>query len=104
MGNNVQSVVAKNVENHIRMLTEEIGVRLAGSAGERQAADYIAEQLRNGGAEVHLEDFDVSERAVEEEHLEVRLDGKWQSFSCSLLGNALGTDGKTVEAPIVFRI
>jgi len=102
MMKNMQSVSAKNVESHIRTLTEGIGIRLAGSAGERHAADYIAEQLRNIGAEVHVEDFDVCERAVEEEHLEMQVDGEWQTFACSLLGNALGTEGKTVEAPVVF--
>ncbi|MDP6417400.1 MAG: M28 family peptidase, partial [Gammaproteobacteria bacterium] len=44
----------------------------------------------------------VCERVVEEEHLEMHVDGKWQTFACSLLGNALGTNGKTVEAPVVF--
>ncbi len=48
----MKSISAKNVESHIRTLTEGIGIRLAGSAGERHAADYIAGQLRNIGAEV----------------------------------------------------
>ena len=98
----MQSILPKSLERHIRMLTEDIGIRLAGSVGERHAADYIVEQLSSVGAEVHVEDFDVRERAVEEEHLEVHVDGKWRTFACSLLGNALGTDGKTVEAPVVF--
>ena len=98
----MQSILADNLESHVRTLTEDIGIRLAGSAGERNAADYIAEQLRSVGTEAHVEDFDVRERAVEEEHLEVHVNGEWQTFACSLLGNALGTDGKTLEAPVVF--
>ncbi len=98
----MDGISAKNIERHIRTLTEDIGIRLAGSAGERQAVDYIAAQLRRVGAEVHVERFDVRERAVEEEHLEIHVDDKWRTFPCSLLGNARGTDGKTVEAPLVF--
>ena len=98
----MQSVLARNLERQVRKLTEDIGVRLAGSTGERLAADYIAEELESIGAEVHVENFNVHERAVDEEHLEIYIGGKWQSFLCSLLGNAVGTHGKTVEAPIVF--
>ena len=102
MSKNMPRVLAENVERHIRTLTEEIGARLAGSLGERQAADYIAEQMRSIGAKVHVEDFDVCERAVKQEHLEMHIGGEWQTFACSLLGNAIGTDGQTVEAPVVF--
>ena len=98
----MQNISAKNVEIHIKALTEDIGVRLTGSIGEKHAADYISEQLRNVGADVHTEDFDVCERAVEQEHLEICINGKWQTFPCSLLGNALGTNGETVKAPMVF--
>ncbi|MCP4453025.1 MAG: hypothetical protein GY809_16305, partial [Planctomycetes bacterium] len=37
----------QNIERHIRALTEEIGVRLAGSAQEKQAADYVADQFEH---------------------------------------------------------
>ena len=98
----MHSISAKNLESHLRKLTESIGIRLAGSVGERHAADYIAEQMRIVGAEVRVEEFDVQERAVEEELLEIYVDGKWRQFACSLLSNARGTNGKTVEAPVVF--
>lgn len=99
---NMQNILPKNIESHIKALTEDIGIRLAGSVGDSHAGDYIADQMRSIGAEVHVENFDVRERVVEEEHLEMCINGKWQTFACSLLGNAIGTDGKTVEAPIVF--
>jgi Iap family predicted aminopeptidase len=98
----MQRITAPDFQRHIQALTQDIGVRLAGSAGERRAADYIAEQLRSAGAQVHVEQFDVRERAVEEEHLEVRVNGEWRRFPCSLLGNAVGTDGRTREAALVF--
>jgi hypothetical protein len=93
---------AQNIERHIRVLTEDIGVRLAGSAQERQAADYVADQFGKTGAQVQIEDVSVQERVVQEECLEVCINGSWQRSSCSLLSNALGTDGRTLEAPPVF--
>ena len=68
----MQSILTKNLEKHIKTLTEDVGIRLAGSVGERRAADYIAEELRGVGAEVYAEDFYVRERAVKEEHDEFR--------------------------------
>ena len=36
------------------------------------------------------------------ESLEIRFGDLWQSFPCSLFSNTPGTDGKTIEAPLVF--
>ena len=90
------------VERHIKILSEEIGVRLAGSLGEKRAEEYIAAELTQYGVEVLIERFPIQERAVEKETLHIELKGKWHSFPCSLLGNAMGTNGKTIEAPVVF--
>jgi hypothetical protein len=98
----MQSMLATNLEKQMRILTEDIGVRLAGSEGERQAAKYIADELKGIGADVQVETFDVCERAVEDEQLELYLNGEWVGFPCSLLSNSIGTYGKTVEAPVVF--
>lgn len=98
----MNDAAARHIERHIRALTEDIGVRLAGSAQEKQAADYIAEQFKQCGADVHVEEVPVQERAVQEERLEVCANGQWEPANCSLLSNALGTNGKTLEAPPVF--
>ena len=90
------------VERHIKILSEEIGVRLAGSLGEKRAEEYIAAELTQYGVEVLIERFPIQERAVEKETLHIELKGKWHSFPCSLLGNAMGTNGKEIEAPVVF--
>jgi aminopeptidase YwaD len=95
-------IAAENLEAHLRALTVDIGVRLAGSPGEKLAADYIAGQLRLTGAGVSVEEFPVRERAVEEERLEVSLGGRWQAFPCSLFSSTPGTDGRAIEAPLVF--
>ena len=39
---NLPKASAKAIAGHLRMLTETIGVRLAGSAAERAAAEYLA--------------------------------------------------------------
>ena len=93
-------VTSDEVRRHLTVLTEEIGVRLAGSAGERRAADYIAAQFAARGAAVTVESFPVRERAVESESLEVCIGGAWHGFSCSLLSNTPGTGGAVVDAPL----
>ncbi len=92
----------ETMREHLRVLTEDIGVRLAGSDGERAAADYIARQCRSHGVSTILEDFPVWERRVESETLDVMVNGTWQSFPCSLFGGAPSTDGATLEAPLVY--
>ena len=98
----MKPILAENVEAHLRVLTEDIGVRLAGSEGERRVVDYIAGQLRSFGGDVKVESFAMNERAVTGQTLELCINGQWQSFPCSLLSNTCGTEGKTVEAPVVF--
>lgn len=96
------STAAQNIERDIRHLTEHIGVRLAGSPAERQAAEYVADQFEQTGAKVRIEDLPVQERAVQDECLEACIDGVWHRVGCSLLSNAAGTDGRTIEAEPVF--
>lgn len=89
-----------DIEHHLSVLTRDIGVRLAGSDGERRAAQYVAEQLTRRGARVSVEEFPVRERSVAAESLEVHARGEWRRFPCSLLSNTPGTDGRSIEAPM----
>jgi hypothetical protein len=95
-------ISTRNLEEHLRALTRRIGVRLAGSAAERRAADYLAERFERAGARVSVEEFPMRERAVTAQELRVKLRGKWVSFPCSLFSSTPGTGGRTLEAPIVF--
>lgn len=90
------------LEKHLRKLTEDIGVRLAGSPAEAAAADYLSGEFARTECTVEVETFPVSERAVEREELQVRIGGEWHTFPGSLFGSTPGTDGRVVEAPIVF--
>lgn len=95
-------IAAANLRRHLEFLTREIGVRLAGSPGEQQAADYLAAEFRKTGADVFLETFPVMERWVRRQRLEIRLGKRWLKFPCSLISSTPGTAGKTLEAPLVF--
>ncbi len=91
---------ADEIRRHLTVLTRDVGVRLAGSAAERQAADYIAAQLERHGATVAIEESPARERVVTAETLEVCAGGRWRTYPCSLLSNAPGTGGLTMTAPL----
>lgn len=91
-----------NITHHLHVLTRDIGVRLAGSSGEQAAAEYIEHVFREQGARTSVEPFPVWERAVDSETLEIRIGGSWRAFPCSLFGGAPTTDGRILEAPLVF--
>lgn len=96
----MSAIDADEIRQHLSVLTRDIGVRLAGSRGERAAADYIAAGWRRQGARVSIEEFPVRERAVTDQRLEVSCGGEWRPFPCSLLSNTPGTGGRLVEAPV----
>ncbi|MCE9615744.1 MAG: M28 family peptidase [Lentisphaerae bacterium] len=98
----IEPVLAANLERHLRVLTEEIGVRLAGAEGERRATDYLAAQGRALGASVRVEPFPVRERHVTEEHVDIQMGGAWTRFPCSLFSNTPGTEGLPVDVPLCF--
>jgi aminopeptidase YwaD len=56
---------------HVRVLAGDIGVRQAGSPGERRAAEYIRDQLRSFGYTATIEPFTVDVPSDESRVLEV---------------------------------
>ena len=93
---------ANELSRHVHYLTDNIGIRLAGSKEELLAAEYIASEFGKYSDNVKILEYPVWERCVDAELLEVEINGKWQEFPCSLFGSAPSTDGKTVEAEMVF--
>ena len=91
---------ASALEKHLRVLTEDIGIRLAGSENERTAAEYLSSVFNANGARASIEAFPVWERVVEEEHLEIEIDGVWKEFPASLFSSTPGTGGEMLEAPL----
>ncbi len=53
----VQLLDTDRVMEHIRVLTVDIGPRVASSPQEREAAEYLAGELRSMGYEVEIQDF-----------------------------------------------
>ncbi len=92
----------ERIEETLKELTEGIGERLAGSSAELQAVRYIQRQCAHAGALVAVEEFPVRYRCVQGEHVEVCIGGVWRRFACSLFSNTPGTEGETIEAPLVF--
>lgn len=90
------------LEAVMRELVEGIGLRLAGTAGEKAAAAAIEKRFQESGARTSIETFPVQARVVTSERLEVRIGGQWRSFPASLFSNTPGTGGRPVEAPLVF--
>jgi len=91
------------LRQHLEHLCDGIGVRLAGTAAERAAAEYCLAEFAAAGAAASIEEFEVMSRVVTRETLEVRIGGSWRSFPCSLFSNTPGTGGVPVEAPLVFH-
>ena len=92
----------ERIRADLRVLAENIGVRLAGSPEEEAAARYVQGELEAAGARVHTESFPMRERRVESEELEVFVEGAWQRFPGSLFSNTPGTEGAWREAPLEF--
>jgi aminopeptidase YwaD len=92
----------QHLHDHLRALAGDIGVRLAGTPGERAAAEYIAGQFEAAGAQVRTETFPVNARCVEAETLQVEIGGAWHPFPCSLFSSTPGTEGRSIEAPLLF--
>ena len=95
------SVTGVNLEKHVRVMTDKIGIRLAGSPEEYQAAEYIAGELKKYCPVVSIEEFEVKRRLVTKESLEIFVNGEWKELRCSLFSSAASTDGKVVEGELV---
>ena len=87
---------------HLRHLTETIGVRLAGMPGEAAAADYVLGEFESLGISAWREAFPINARDVQSQELQVYYDNAWHATGCSLFANTPGTQGEWVEAPLVF--
>jgi Peptidase family M28 len=75
-------------------------VRLAGTPGERAAADHVLATARALGANVWDESFPMRARTVTEEQLEIEVHGRWQPFACSLFSSTPGTGGEWRSAEL----
>ncbi len=92
----------QELRRHVETLCDRIGIRLAGSPQEREAAQYIHQEGLKYTDRCRIEEFQVMERCVESEVLEIFQGGVWKKYPCSLFGSSPTTDGKTLEGELVL--
>ena len=85
----------------VAYLTKTIGERLAGSKNERRAAEYLQKRFSQYVPKCWIEEFPMMERRVNEEKLELFVDGQWKQYPSLLYSLASSTNGETVEADLV---
>ncbi len=86
---------------HLRHLALEIGGRLGGSAGERQAAQYIAEYFDRLGLEVRRQEFSVKTYALEDKRLQVLVPAMGE-IACEAMWLTADTPPEGMEGGLVF--
>ena len=93
---------ASNIYKDIAYLTETIGVRVAGTEQEREAAEYLQKRFLEYVPKCEIEEFPATVRDVKSESLRVLVDGEWQDINLKLYNMSRTTDDKDIEADIVF--
>ncbi|XRQ06618.1 M28 family peptidase [Actinomadura welshii] len=97
----VARVDARRALRHLKVLSEDIGWRIAGTRSEHRAARYIAGYLRNLGYKVELQPFPVADKYLAE--IRARGERLWQC-SASPQGAVAAVDGKVVDVGRVTEI
>ncbi|MGP4028691.1 M28 family peptidase [Actinomadura sp. 3N407] len=97
----VARVDARRALRHLKVLSDEIGWRIAGTETEHRAARYIAWQLRGLGYQVELQPFPVADKYL----AEIRAKGErlWQC-SASPQGAVATVSGKVVDVGPVTEV
>ena len=93
---------AKNIYDHIYHLTETIGIRLTGSQQEWDAATYLKSQFEKYVTSCSVEQFPVVRRALQEESLQVLIDGNWEPVPIRLFDMSPYTNDGAIKGDIVF--
>ncbi|HEY9178440.1 MAG TPA: M28 family peptidase [Flavipsychrobacter sp.] len=90
---------------NLRVLSKDIGHRLSGSPQAEQAIIWAQKALEEAGADrVWLQPVDVPHWVRGKESLKLKFAGSknYKEITMLSLGNAVGTNGKILEAPIVI--
>lgn len=95
-------VSSDNLFYHVDYLAHTIGTRLAGSAEERSAAEYLQNEFLKYVPSCTMEEFPVLSRRIEHEKLEIMIDNSWIEYPATSFNGAPSTNGVPVEAELVF--
>ncbi|NYD48841.1 hypothetical protein BJY14_004824 [Actinomadura luteofluorescens] len=97
----VARVDARRALRHLKVLSDEIGWRIAGTPSEHRAARYIAGCLRDLGYTVELQPFPVADKYLAE--IRSRGERVWQC-SASPQGAVASVDGTVVDVGRVTEV
>ncbi|GAA0587374.1 M28 family peptidase [Actinomadura livida] len=97
----VARVDARRALRHLKVLSDEIGWRIAGTRSEHRAARYIAGTLRELGYKVELQPFPVADKYLAE--IRARGERLWQA-SAAPQGAVGSVEGKVVDAGRVTEV
>ncbi|SDF81033.1 Peptidase family M28 [Lentzea fradiae] len=86
----VARVKARNALQHLRVLSDQIGPRIGGTASEHRARDYLVRELRSLRYQVTAQPFSVPDKYLAE------VNKNWQAGA-----SRSGSLGVTVKAPFV---
>ena len=92
----------RNLYRDMEYLTNTIGIRLAGSANEHAAAEYLRSRFLEYCPKCVIEEFPVQESRIDKVDLQMRMNGKWESFPAFSFNCAPTTEGRTLEAEVVL--
>lgn len=95
-------ISAKQLFERVHYLSHTIGTRMAGTEEERKAAEYLMEGFGQVVPKCMMEPFPVNSQRAVVECFQIYASGKWSFFSASLYNGAPTTNGRSVEAEIVF--
>jgi len=88
---------------NLRVLTKTIGHRISGSPAAAKAVVWGEKTMKEAGADkVWLQAADVPYWYRGKESLYLKMGGTYKKVRALSLGNSQGTNGKTLEAPVVM--
>jgi carboxypeptidase Q len=89
--------------NNLRVLCKSVGHRISGSPAAAKAVEWGNIAMKESGADkVWLQPADVPYWFRGKESLELELNGEYEHVKVLSLGNSQGTDGKTLNAPVIM--
>lgn len=89
--------------DNLRVLCKTVGHRVSGSPAAARAVEWGDKTMKETGADrVWLQPADVPYWYRGKESLYLNLDGEYIKVDALSLGNSQGTDGKTINAPIIM--
>lgn len=95
------SIDPAKLQQHLKVLCEDIGTRLAGTEQEAQGAQYIAGQFRELGLEAEIQEFPCVTWTCSQAELKLQIEGHWQTVPIQPNTQSPSTDG-TLETEIVY--